>query len=352
MQTQDEFERRELLRAIVHDIKEPLRTARWHLARFSKHETRASKRDLQIIESAMNEVRLIQEQLNEAYEQHKADGNSEYFLKRVSEVSSKIESELNASTKVNDILWMQAGPAKDSKVSDYATIFVRIRRRLDGLLKFLTLNERVKLIRLGFHNELKRSYQDLVSMRDAHGPVQFNLSGAILDDCDQALLSTIFLNILTNSIKYSCPGRALSISSYLEVIETSALDVLGVDFDQNNKPFSEHMNVVCISDNGIGFQPEFQERIFFPFYRLCEAENLADGTGVGLAVVQSAAMLLGGKVIALGYPGVGSRFVLVLPRHASVAEHRGSPVQTRRNLIRTLTSRTTSLAAIAKERWP
>lgn len=75
----------------------------------------------------------------------------------------------------------------------------------------------------------------------------------------------------------------------------------------------EGVAVLTVSDNGIGFDMRFRERIFEIFQRLQRAEDYP-GTGVGLAIVRKAVQRMGGEVRAEGVPGEGARFVVELPQ--------------------------------------
>lgn len=67
--------------------------------------------------------------------------------------------------------------------------------------------------------------------------------------------------------------------------------------------------ILTLSDNGIGFDMKYSERIFEIFQRLQRAEDYP-GTGVGLAMVAKAMQRMKGKVWAESMPGVGSTFYL------------------------------------------
>ncbi len=71
--------------------------------------------------------------------------------------------------------------------------------------------------------------------------------------------------------------------------------------------------ILQISDNGIGFDMRFHDRIFDIFQRLQRAEDYP-GTGVGLAIVHKAMQRMGGRVWAESAPGAGARFMIELPR--------------------------------------
>lgn len=69
---------------------------------------------------------------------------------------------------------------------------------------------------------------------------------------------------------------------------------------------------ISVADNGIGFDLEFQEKVFEIFQRLHRSEEYP-GTGIGLALVKKTVDRLGGRVYVQSEVGVGSTFYLELP---------------------------------------
>jgi signal transduction histidine kinase len=69
---------------------------------------------------------------------------------------------------------------------------------------------------------------------------------------------------------------------------------------------------LTITDNGIGFEQAYAERIFQLFQRL-HGRNEYEGTGMGLAICRKIAERHGGRIIACGTPGEGATFLVTLP---------------------------------------
>jgi light-regulated signal transduction histidine kinase (bacteriophytochrome) len=62
-----------------------------------------------------------------------------------------------------------------------------------------------------------------------------------------------------------------------------------------------------IKDNGVGFDPEYSEKLFKAFDRL-HSQKEFKGTGIGLATVKRIVNLHGGTIWAEGEPGEGATF--------------------------------------------
>ncbi|MCF2444764.1 PAS domain-containing sensor histidine kinase [Dyadobacter sp. CY345] len=109
---------------------------------------------------------------------------------------------------------------------------------------------------------------------------------------DKQLLRNVIFNLLSNAIKYSDPGKLI---------------MLNVKAD-GKTIFIE------IIDQGIGIPESDQIHIFDRFFRAQNAGN-AQGTGLGLNIVQNYVELMGGEVSFLSEVGKGTTFTLKLPDH-------------------------------------
>jgi signal transduction histidine kinase len=69
---------------------------------------------------------------------------------------------------------------------------------------------------------------------------------------------------------------------------------------------------IDVIDNGIGFNPEYSDKIFQMFARLHD-KNSYEGTGIGLAIVKKIVENHDGKISVESKPDIGSSFKILLP---------------------------------------
>lgn len=76
----------------------------------------------------------------------------------------------------------------------------------------------------------------------------------------------------------------------------------------------EHELAIAVTDHGVGLKPGEEEMVFNRFWRSDPSrERRTGGTGLGLAIAKEDANLHGGRLEAIGEPGVGACFLLTLP---------------------------------------
>ena len=116
---------------------------------------------------------------------------------------------------------------------------------------------------------------------------------------DYRLLRQVWINLLTNGLKYSGKKEFPLVEVGSEV-----------------KP---HEVVYYVRDNGAGFDMKFVDQLFRVFHRLHKPTEF-EGTGVGLAIVQRIIFRHGGKVWAEGAVGEGAQFYFTVPSNNKVHE--------------------------------
>lgn len=124
---------------------------------------------------------------------------------------------------------------------------------------------------------------------------------------DASQLGQLFQNLLSNALKFRRPGTA-------PVIGVSVQRVAATDLPASVKPTGAAASYyrIDVSDNGIGFDQKYRERIFQVFQRLHGKSDYA-GTGVGLAICEKVAANHGGTITAASQPGQGATFSIYLP---------------------------------------
>ncbi len=118
------------------------------------------------------------------------------------------------------------------------------------------------------------------------------------------LLYRAVYNLVENAIKYNHPGGKVTI----RIIQKPYV------LEQSLQSLSTDCAFVEISDTGIGISPEYQKKIFEPFFRVDKSRSRAmGGAGLGLALVSEIALQHGGQVKVLESGNKGSTIALILP---------------------------------------
>jgi signal transduction histidine kinase len=107
-----------------------------------------------------------------------------------------------------------------------------------------------------------------------------------------SLLFTIFKNLIENGLKYNVSEKPIVRVAYHK---------------------KEIYDEIIISDNGIGINEKYYEKIFEMFKRL-HSRGAYEGSGIGLAIVKLSIEMLGGIIDVESEEGKGTRFIIRLPR--------------------------------------
>ena len=114
---------------------------------------------------------------------------------------------------------------------------------------------------------------------------------------DQLRLNQIYINILSNAIKYTEPGGRVSVDMREE---------------ESAQPGCIKLTYV-VADTGIGMSPEYMETMYQPFSRQIDSRvNSIQGTGLGLAITKQMVDLMDGTIECESKQGEGTTFTVVL----------------------------------------
>ena len=110
-------------------------------------------------------------------------------------------------------------------------------------------------------------------------------------------LTQMFINILSNSIKYTNPGG-----------------VIGLEISEKISDEKEYCNFMLrFYDNGKGMSKEFLENIFVPFAREENVDTAyVEGTGLGMAITKSIIDSMGGTIDVISKEGIGTQITVGL----------------------------------------
>ncbi len=114
---------------------------------------------------------------------------------------------------------------------------------------------------------------------------------------DRLRLNQIYINILSNAIKYTEPCGHVS-----------------VDMREEESPTPGCVRLTyTVSDSGIGMSPEFMKNLYQPFSRQTDSRvNSIQGTGLGLAISKQMVDLMGGTIDCQSEQGKGTTFTVIL----------------------------------------
>ena len=173
----------------------------------------------------------------------------------------------------------------------------RMQTLINDLLSFSRVTTRAKPFE---PIDLERIAQEVVSdleirIEQTSGRVEIEALPII--DADPVQIRQLFQNLIGNALKFHKPDEA------------PVVRVIG-SLVNGNAGVCE----IMITDNGIGFDEKYLDRIFTIFQRL-HGRSEYEGTGVGLAVCRKIAERHGGTITAKSQPQQGTTFIVALPSH-------------------------------------
>ena len=199
------------------------------------------------------------------------------------------------------------------KLSDgelnYFNKMITASNRMQGLIDdVLTLsklsNGNPLRVRTDLNVVVKQIVEDLeIAIREKNAVIQFSNLPSI--DAVPGQMHQVFQNLISNALKFNDKKSPVIKIEQMPVLEEHAAW----------HGITDHYIYITVSDNGIGFENDYKEKIFGIFQRL-HGRNY-EGTGIGLAIARKIIDNHGGFIFADGEVNRGATFHIYLPANSS-----------------------------------
>ncbi|MCX2744776.1 PAS domain S-box protein [Mangrovivirga sp. M17] len=184
---------------------------------------------------------------------------------------------------------------KEKKEKHITKIKSSVNNLINLLNDFLSLDKIEEgIITPSFHQfNLKKLIEDILDeLQESLKPGQeINFKYKIGEHVilDKQLVKNIFINLISNAVKYSPVDKPILVSVYKE----------------------QDLIIFEVSDQGIGIPKEDMKHLFQRFFRAHNASNI-EGTGLGLNIVKKYVEMMGGNISCVSEEGFGTTFKIFL----------------------------------------
>ncbi len=226
-------------------------------------------------------------------------------------VSHELRTPLTAILGFSEVLLRgDDGPLNPRQHEDVTTVLSSGRRLLDLIDDLIDIS-RIEGNRLELDMQpldlgplLSGAVEELRALAGAKG---IGLKFAQAPDsmtvvADRVRLHEVFLNLVSNAVKFTQPGGTVRVAAGIEAPADSA---------------SNPMVRIDVIDTGIGVPEAEREQIFEKFHRIAGPEY--PGTGLGLSIARELVLRHGGTLTLESTVGLGSRFSVLFPLAAAPA---------------------------------
>jgi PAS domain S-box-containing protein len=135
------------------------------------------------------------------------------------------------------------------------------------------------------------------------------LDGLPTIDADPTQMRQLLQNLIGNALKFRREGEQPLVRVWCETLPS----------ERKTRSHGVDGCRLFVTDNGIGFEEKYLDRIFNPFQRL-HGRGEYEGTGIGLAICRKIAERHGGTITASSQPDQGATFAVMLPSKQSGSE--------------------------------
>lgn len=195
----------------------------------------------------------------------------------------------------------------DETLSGYLDKIIRSSRRMSGLIDDLLSFASLSQPNLFQHTNINSIIDDILvdlELSIAEKNAIINVDVIPVLEVIPALIRQLFQNLLSNALKFSKPGTQPRIQITAQLVNNPTAD--------SEQVINGSYYRIAVTDNGIGFDEIYSEKIFTIFQRLNGVSEY-EGTGIGLAIAKKIVARHNGLIQAHSSPGQGATFIVILP---------------------------------------
>jgi signal transduction histidine kinase len=254
--------------------------------------------ELSEVRQARSQVEWVNDQLKtQADELTRSNRDLEQFAYVA---SHDLQEPLRKVASFCQLLQRRYAGQLDERADQYIAFAVDGALRMQALINDLLAFSRIGRLTSGFTDvDLNRVLTEVSSQLESRTGEDGQVSWSDLPtvEGEEPLLTTLFVNLIGNSLKFRRPD--------VPPVITVSAELAGEEWRIN------------VRDNGIGIEPEFADKVFVIFQRL-HARDAYEGTGIGLAIVKKIVEYHGGRIWLDLDAEVGTSINFTLPLLAGV----------------------------------
>ena len=252
-------------------------------------EEKVSERtaELQAVNEILSRQKLELERKNEELNSYTfiASHDLKEPLRKIKTYSSKI-------LQTDESLLSENGKNFLGKITESIN---KMNNLIESLVNYAQADKELELEKTDLMQTVAHAVNTLQDrIQDSNAVVEYANLPTIKAMPDQ--MEQLFTNLISNALKYSKSDT----SPHIKINAQKLKD--------NGKGYWE----ITVSDNGIGFDPKYKEKIFDIFQRL-HPKNQYSGTGIGLAICKKIVERHKGRITANATQGNGAVFTIILP---------------------------------------
>jgi len=246
-------------------------------------------------------IRLQKERINAIIAREKAEAANAAKSEFLSRMSHELRTPLNSILGFTQMMQLERKKVDETHL-EYVNIIHKAGEHLLDLINDILDMSKIETgnfeldIKAVEMDKILKECQTLLEPAAEKNGINLNLTcsvcSGILLKADSKRLKQVFLNLLSNSIKYNKSNGSVEISC---------------ENKENN------FIKINIHDTGKGIPEERQQELFIEFSRLGAENSAIEGTGIGLAICKKLIELMDGRIGVTSSEGEGSTFWIEIP---------------------------------------